>query len=92
VIRHFFNAFKVFLSLLGSIHETYFIATFSGSGPGSGAFVTPRSRMGNQSGIRDKLGNLDPTIEQFLGLKYLNTLMRTQNLTLDSEWQNSVPG
>ncbi len=68
--------------------------------PGSGAFLTPGSGMGRKSasgsGIRDEqpgsylleLRKLETIFFVFLGLKYLNSLLRIR----DPGWKKSDPG
>jgi hypothetical protein len=46
--------------------------------PGSGAFLTPGSEMGNKSGSGSGITNLyhiSESLEKFVGFKYLNTLI-----------------
>jgi hypothetical protein len=56
--------------------------------PGSGAFLTPRSKMdqkiGSGSGLNNPPGSY--LLELFFGSKYLNSLMRIR------DGKNSYPG
>ncbi len=75
--------FIYFFYVCGSVADPY---------PGFGAFLTPGSGMGKKSGSGSGMNNPDHISESlrnnFLGLKYLNSLMRIQ----DPEWKNLDPG